>query len=50
MEQRTENVNKKKNLGVIHIHFVINDIGKNSSSKTMWNIMNQVGKHSFCCS
>ena len=50
----TQNINQKKKFCLflivyIDIHFVINAVGESVSSVTMWNIVNQLGKHEFSC-
>ena len=39
------NTIKNKNYIDVHPHPVTNAIGKNVSSSSMWNIVNQLGKH-----
>ena len=29
------------------VHYLANDVGERTSSITMWNIVNQLGKHDF---
>ena len=49
----TRNINQKKRSGVsqlfINVHHVANAVGESVSSETMWNIVNQLGKHDFSC-
>ena len=49
----TRNINQKKKSGVlllfIDVHYVKNAVGESISSITMWNIVNQLGKHDFSC-
>ena len=34
---------------VYSVHYVANAVGESISSVTMWNIVNQLGKHDFSC-
>ena len=52
--ERTRNSNQKKKSGVsqyfiISVHYVPNAVGESISSVTMWNIVNELGKHDFSC-
>ena len=31
------------------VHYVTNAVGESTSSVTMWNIVNQLGRHGFSC-
>ena len=42
------NINQKKRSGVynsLDVHYVTSPAGESISSVTMWNIVNQLGKH-----
>ena len=47
----TRNIDQKKKQDVlqqsIHVHYLINAVDECISSITMWNIVNQLGKHDF---
>ena len=49
----TRNIDQKKKSDVlqqsIDVHYLINAVGECISSITMWNIVNQLGKHDFSC-
>ena len=49
----TRNINQKKKSDIlqysIDVHYVTNAVGKSISSVTMWNIVNQLGKHDVSC-
>ena len=33
----------------LDVHYVTNAVGESISTATMWNIVNQLGKHDFSC-
>ena len=47
----TRNINQKKKSDNIQLdaHYLTNAVGESISPITMWNIMNQLGKHDFSC-
>ena len=45
-------LNKRKSQKIykpVDVHFVTNIVGKSTSLASMWNIVNQLGKHDFSC-
>ena len=49
----TRNINQQKNLEVlqqsIDVYYLTNAAGELISQITMWNMVNQLGKHDFSC-
>ena len=47
----TRNINQKKKSDNIQLdaHYLTNAVGESISPITMWNIVNQLGKHDFSC-
>ena len=50
----TRNIHQKKKSDVsqqfvINVQYVTNTVGESISSVTMWNFVNQLGKHDFSC-
>ena len=47
----TRNINQKKKSNVLQldVHYLANAVGERISSITMWDIVNQLGKHDFSC-
>ena len=47
------NINQKNKSDVLHysidLHYLKNAVGERISLITMWNIVNQLGKHDFFC-
>ena len=45
-------LNKRKSQKIykpVDVHFLTNIVGKITSLASMWNIVNQLGKHDFSC-
>ena len=53
VRELNRNKNQKKKSGVLHqsmdVHYVTNVVDESISSVTMWNIVNQLGKHDYTC-